>query len=378
MDIAQQALELHKQLKGKIRITPTTDIQSMKDLTLVYSPGVGAVAKAIAADPSLMKTHTWRQNTVAIVSDGTAVLGFGDIGPEAVMPVLEGKSAIFKRFADIDAVPITLGTKDPKRIIDAIEAIAPSFGAIQLEDIAAPACFEIERELMKRLTIPVMHDDQHGTAIVTLAGLINASKVVKKSLAEMRVVMNGAGAAGIAIARLLLKAGVKDVVMCDRQGAIVEGREGMNSEKHDIATFTNREKRSGSLMDVARGSDVLIGVSAAGAFTKELIQSMSNMPIVFALANPVPEILPEEAKAAGALVVATGRSDFPNQVNNALCYPGLFRGMLDKGVNQVNDDIKIRAAEAIASFITEPTPERIIPTMFDEGLHEAVAKSVVE
>ncbi len=376
MDIAQKALELHKKLRGKIRIQPTYDIQSLEDLTLVYSPGVGAVAKAIAADPELVKEYTWKQNTVAIVSDGTAVLGFGNIGPDAVMPILEGKSAIFKRFSGIDAVPIALSTTDPKRIIEAVEAIAPSFGAIQLEDIAAPACFEIERELSERLSIPVMHDDQHGTAIVVLAGLLNALKVADKKMSEIRVVMNGAGAAGIAIARLLTKAGVTDLVMCDRQGAIVEGRDNMNSEKAEIALFTNRQKHTGTLADVVGGADVLIGVSAAGSFTAEMIKQMNPKAIVFALANPTPEIMPEEAKAAGALVVATGRSDFANQVNNALCYPGLFRGMLDSDVIKVTDEIKIRAAEAIAGFIREPSSDRVIPTMFEDGLHEAVARSV--
>jgi malate dehydrogenase (oxaloacetate-decarboxylating) len=376
MDIAQKALELHKKLRGKIRIQPTYDIQSLEDLTLVYSPGVGAVAKAIAADPELVKEYTWKQNTVAIISDGTAVLGFGNIGPDAVMPILEGKSAIFKRFSGIDAVPIALSTTDPKRIIEAVEAIAPSFGAIQLEDIAAPACFEIERELSERLSIPVMHDDQHGTAIVVLAGLLNALKVADKKMGEIRVVMNGAGAAGIAIARLLTKAGVTDLVMCDRQGAIVEGRDNMNSEKAEIALFTNRQKHTGTLADVVGGADVLIGVSAAGSFTAEMIKQMNPKAIVFALANPTPEIMPEEAKAAGALVVATGRSDFANQVNNALCYPGLFRGMLDSDVIKVTDEIKIRAAEAIAGFIREPSSDRVIPTMFEDGLHEAVARSV--
>lgn len=376
MDIAQKALELHKKLRGKIRIQPTYDIQSLEDLTLVYSPGVGAVAKAIAADPALVKEYTWKQNTVAIVSDGTAVLGFGNIGPDAVMPILEGKSAIFKRFSGIDAVPIALSTTDPKRIIEAVEAIAPSFGAIQLEDIAAPACFEIERELSERLSIPVMHDDQHGTAIVTLAGLLNALKVAGKEMGKVRIVMNGAGAAGIAIARLLTKAGVTDLVMCDRQGAIVEGRDNMNSEKTEIATFTNRQKHTGTLAEVVGGADVLIGVSAAGSFTAEMIKQMNPNAIVFALANPTPEIMPDEAKAAGALVVATGRSDFSNQVNNALCYPGLFRGMLDSNVIKVTDEIKIRAAQAIAGFIKDPTGDRVIPTMFEEGLHEAVAKSV--
>ncbi len=377
IDIKQQSLELHAKLKGKIRIQATCEVESKEDLTLIYSPGVGAVSEAIAADPSKVDALTWRKNTVAIFSDGSAVLGLGDIGPLAVLPVLEGKCAIFKRFSNIDAVPILLNTKDVDAIVETIVNVAPSFGAIQLEDISAPRCFEIERQLMERLDMPVMHDDQHGTAIVILAGLINALKVVKKDLSEIRVVMNGAGAAGIAAARLLDAAGVQNVIMCDRQGAIYMGREGLNEEKIMAATFTNLDQVKGSLAEVAKGADVLIGVSAAGAFTTEIVKSMAKDPIVFALANPVPEILPEVAKEAGVAVLATGRSDFPNQVNNALCYPGLFRGMLDTGIKQVTVEIKLKAAEAIAAAVSEPTAEKIIPSIFDPGLHELVAKNVV-
>jgi len=376
-DIRQQSLELHAAKRGKIRIQPTVDINTKEDLSLVYTPGVGAVCQAIAADPSKVNELTWRGNTVAVVSDGTAVLGFGDIGPLASLPVLEGKSAIFKRFADIDAIPIALATKDVDAIVETIVNLAPSFGAIQLEDISAPRCFEIERKLMERLDIPVMHDDQHGTAIVILAGLMNAAKVVGKDFAALRVVMNGAGAAGIATAKLLSVAGVKEIIMCDRQGAIYDGRDGLNDEKKMVVSFTNLEKRAGSLAEMAAGADVLIGVSAAGAFTTDIIKSMGKDPIVFALANPVPEIMPEEAKTAGVAVLATGRSDFANQVNNALCYPGLFRGMLDHGVKQVTDAIKLKAAKAIADSVASPTAAQIVPSIFDPGLHERVAKSVV-
>ncbi len=376
-DIKQQSLKLHAKLKGKIRIQATCDIETNEDLTLIYSPGVGAVSEAIAADPSKVDELTWRKNAVAIFSDGSAVLGLGDIGPLAALPVLEGKCAIFKRFSNIDAVPIILNTKDVDAIVETIVNIAPSFGAIQLEDISAPRCFEIERRLMERLDMPVMHDDQHGTAIVILAGLINALAVVNKKMEEIKVVMNGAGAAGIAAARLLDVAGVRNLIMCDRKGAIYAGREGLNEEKIMAASFTNLDKRAGSLAEMAVGADVLIGVSVAGAFTVEIVKSMAKDPIVFALANPVPEILPEVAKEAGVAVLATGRSDYPNQVNNALCYPGLFRGMLDTGIKRVTDETKLRAAEAIAAAVSKPTAENIIPSIFAPGLHELVAKNVV-
>ncbi len=375
-DVKQASLELHEKLKGKIRIQPTCEIETKEDLSLVYSPGVGAVAQAIAEDASAVDRYTWRKNTVAIVSDGSAVLGFGDIGYLAVLPVLEGKSAIFKRFSGIDAVPIVIDTKDVDAFVETVAHIAPSFGAIQMEDVSAPRCFEIERKLMKRLDMPVMHDDQHGTAIVVLAGLINALKVTGRTIENTKVVMNGAGAAGIAIARLLIDAGVKDFVMCDRQGAIYEGRDGLNDEKKEVAAFTNIAKRSGTLAEVSQEADVLIGVSAAGAFTANIVKTMAKDPIVFALANPVPEIDPELAKSAGVAVIATGRSDYANQVNNALCYPGLFRGMLDHGVKHVTKDIKLRAARAIAESVVNPSGDMVIPSIFEPGLHELVAKSV--
>lgn len=377
-DISRDALELHRRVRGKIRVEAATPIESLRDLTLVYSPGVGAVAKEIAEHPEAVEDLTWRKNAVAVISDGSAVLGFGNIGPAAALPVMEGKCAIFKRFAGINAVPLVLGTQTVEDIVTTVAALEPSFGAIQLEDISAPRCFEIERRLQERLSIPVMHDDQHGTAIVVLAGLLNALKVVGKSLSEVRVVMNGAGAAGVAIARLLKKAGMRSFVAVDRTGAIYPAREHLNEEKQWLAEFATDVKPGAQLVDVVRDADVLIGVSAAGAFTAEMIRSMKSGAIVFALANPVPEILPDVAQAAGVVVLATGRSDFSNQVNNALCYPGLFRGMLDNDVRQVSDEIKLRAAHAIAEFVTEPTPQRIVPTMFEEGLHEAVARSVKE
>jgi len=376
-DIARESIQKHREWKGKIEMRAKVAIDEMADLTLVYTPGVGAVSKLIAEHPEEVDQLTWRKNTVAVVSDGSAVLGLGNIGPAAALPVMEGKCAIFKRFANIDAVPIVLGTQDVEKIITTVMAIAPSFGAIQLEDISAPRCFEIEQRLQEALDIPVMHDDQHGTAIIVLAGLINALKVVHKQIDQIRVVMNGAGAAGLAVTRLLIKAGVKDMMIVDRQGAIFSGREGLNEEKKILAELTNRTRQSGTLMDVTRGADVLIGVSAAGAFSSDLIRSMAPQPIVFALANPIPEILPDEARQAGATVIATGRSDFPNQINNALCYPGLFRGMLDQNIKKVTDEIKLHAAHAIASVIKNPTADHFIPSIFEPGLMEMVATSVI-
>ena len=376
-EIQKASIDLHRTQKGVIQMQAKQTIQNQADLALVYTPGVGAVCSLIAERPEEADQLTWRKNTVAVISDGSAVLGLGNIGPAAALPVMEGKCAIFKQFAGIDAVPLVLNTQDPEELIRIAIALAPSFGALQFEDISAPRCFEIERRVQEALDIPVMHDDQHGTAIVVLAGLTNALKVVGKDLKEVRIVLNGAGAAGVAIAKLLHRVGVKELIAVDRTGAIYEGREGLNPEKELLASFTNPEKRQGSLVDVARGADVLVGISAAGAFTEEVIRVMAPQPIVFALANPVPEILPEVALAAGVAVLATGRGDFPNQVNNALCYPGLFRGMLDSGVKKVTDDIKIRAAQAIASMIPNPTSTNIIPTLFAEGLHETVAKSVL-
>lgn len=373
---AIQSIALHKKLRGKIEVCAKTSVKTMKDLSLVYTPGVGAVSSAIAKDKKLANVLTWKKNTVAIVSDGSAVLGLGNIGPEAALPVMEGKSVIFKNFTNIDAIPIVLSTQNTEEIIAAVKAIAPTFGAIQLEDISAPRCFEIEDRLSAELDIPVMHDDQHGTAIVVLAGLLNALKVVKKQMKSIKVVLSGAGAAGTAIAKLLLSAGVEDITVCDSKGILGMDRKDLNSEKIALRKITNPRGLVGHLKDALKDADVFVGISAPGVLTKELIQEMSPKPIVFALANPTPEILPDEAKKAGVAVIATGRSDFANQVNNALCYPGLFRGMLDKGVTTVDVQTKIRAAKAIAGFIKKPTADRIIPTIFDKGLHQAVAKSV--
>lgn len=375
--VSSASIKLHKKLRGKISISAKTPIKTIKDLSLVYTPGVGAVSLAIAKDPKLADSMTWRGNAVAIVSDGSAVLGLGNIGPLAALPVMEGKSAIFKRFANIDAVPIVLATQDPQEIINTVVNLAPSFGAIQLEDISAPRCFVIERELSEKLDIPVMHDDQHGTAIVVLAGLTNALKVTgRKNNSDVRIVLNGAGAAGTAVALLLKAAGFSDITVCDRKGAIYQTRGELNDEKVLLAAETNPKNRQGSLADVAQGADVLIGVSAPGQFTPEIIKSMAPKPIIFALANPTPEVMPDEARAAGAFVVATGRSDFANQVNNALVYPGLFRGMLDKHVNKCTMEIKLKAAKALAGFVKKPTSEKIIPSIFEKGLMQAIAKSV--
>ncbi|MFA5130223.1 MAG: NADP-dependent malic enzyme [Patescibacteria group bacterium] len=374
--IQQSSLALHKKLHGKIEIALKAKVKNRRDLSLVYTPGVGAVSLAIAKNPKLADTMTWKKNTVAIVSDGSAVLGLGNIGPLGALPVMEGKSVIFKQFANIDAVPIVLSTQDSDEIVAAVKAIAPTFGAIQLEDISAPRCFGIENRLMDELDMPVMHDDQHGTAIVVLAGLMNALKVVKKSLTDIRIVLSGAGAAGTAIAKLLIASGASDLVVCDSKGIIGMNRKDLNAEKKALRSVTNPRGLNGYLKEALTGADVFIGISAPGILTKELVKTMAKKPVVFALANPTPEILPKDAKKAGVAVIATGRSDFANQVNNALCYPGLFRGMLDNNIKRVDDAIKIRAAKAIAAFIKHPTPDRIIPTMFDKGLHEAVARSV--
>ncbi len=376
-EIQQTSIDLHRKNKGVIQMQPKVSVENRADLTLVYTPGVGAVSSLIAEHPEQADELTWRKNTVAVISDGSAVLGLGNIGPAAALPVMEGKCAIFKRFAGIDAVPLVLNTQDTEELIKICVALAPSFGALQFEDISAPRCFEIERRVQEALDIPVMHDDQHGTAIVSLAALLNATKVVRKQLKECRVILNGAGAAGTAIAKLLNVYGVKQLIAVDRTGAIFAGRGDLNPEKQALAEITNKERRSGSLLDVAKDADILIGISAAGAFSPEVVKVMAKDPIVIALANPVPEILPDVAKEVGVAVLATGRSDFANQVNNALCYPGLFRGMLDHDVKKVTDEIKLRAAQAIASMVLNPTADNIIPTMFDEGLMETVAKSVV-
>ncbi|HWQ99887.1 MAG TPA: NADP-dependent malic enzyme [Candidatus Methylomirabilis sp.] len=374
--IASQSLALHRKLCGKIAVVGTTPVRTRHDLSLIYTPGVGAVSSAIATNPRLADVMTWKRDSVAVVSDGSAVLGLGNVGPLAALPVMEGKCVIFKRFANINAVPIVLSTQDSDEIVRTVLAIAPTFGAIQLEDISAPRCFDIEERLSRELDIPVMHDDQHGTAIVVLAGLLNALKVIGKNITSIRIVISGAGAAGTAIAHLLHASGVKDVTCCDRNGAIWSGRKGLNAEKVELSTYTNPKHRKGTLADAMKGADVLVGTSGPGLVTGDMVRSMAKRAIVFGLANPIPEIMPDIARSAGAAVVATGRSDFPNQVNNALCYPGLFRGMLDRRVNKVTDAIKVRAARAIAGFVKKPTTERVIPSMFEMGLHEAVAKSV--
>lgn len=373
---ALRSIQLHRERHGAIETRTKIDLNTPDDVALAYTPGIGAVASFIASKPEEADVLTWRGNTVAVVSDGSAVLGLGNIGPDAALPVMEGKCAIFRRFADIDAIPIVLGTQDTDEIVRTVQALEPSFGAIQLEDISAPRCFEIERRLHETMNIPVLHDDQHGTAIVVLAALMNALTIVGKQMTSIKIVINGAGAAGMAIATMLIKAGAQEIICCDRLGALWKEREQLNTSKALLATMTNRHGTKGSLTEVIREADVVIGVSAAGAFSAKMIRSMAPHAIVFALANPVPEIHPDEAKAAGAVIVATGRGDYPNQVNNALCYPGLFRGMLDGNIRRIDDAIKMRAARAIADAVDHPSAERIIPSIFDADLVKKVAASV--
>lgn len=376
MDNNEKALTLHKYHGGKITtaIRDTTPL-SREILGQYYTPGVAAVSNAIAEDPSQLPTYTWTNNLVAVISDGSSVLGLGDIGAKASMPVMEGKSLLFKRFADIDSVPITLDVHSVDEIVATIKAIAPSFGAINLEDIAAPKCFEIEERLKDELDIPVMHDDQHGTAIVVLAGLINAAKVTGRDLANARVVTIGAGAAGTAIIKLLHKYGVGSIVAVDSKGAISASRSDLNDEKKALLDFLDTEV-SGTLSEVIHDADVFIGVSRPELLTPEMVKNMVNNPIIFALANPTPEIMPDIAKDAGAAVIATGRSDFPNQVNNALAFPGIFRGALDNSVKTITDDHKVAAAEAIANLVDAPTAELVIPDVFDERLVKTIAKVI--
>lgn len=378
MAIQQEALELHRQWKGKIEVISRVSIKDKKDLSLAYTPGVAQPCLAIQKDVNLSYEYTRRWNLVAVVTDGSAVLGLGDIGPEAGMPVMEGKCVLFKLFADVDAFPICIRSKDVDEIVNTIKLISGSFGGINLEDISAPRCFEIERRLKAECDIPVFHDDQHGTAVVTLAALINALKIVGKDMKDISVVVNGAGAAGIAVTRLLMAVGLKNVILCDRMGAIYEGREDLNAEKAEMAKHTNPERKKGSLKDVIAGADVFIGLSAAGMLTKEMVKSMARDPVVFAMANPVPEIMPDEAKEAGARVVGTGRSDFANQINNVLAFPGIFRGALDVRARDINDEMKIAAAYAIASLVSdeELNEEYIIPAPFDKRVGEAVAQAV--
>ena len=380
MDVKDKALLAHEQWKGKLDIRTKCPINNAEDLSIAYTPGVAEPCLKIRDDVSLSYKYTGRGNLVAVVTDGTAVLGLGDIGPEAGMPVMEGKCALFKAFGGVDAIPLCVRSKEVDDIVNTVALLAGSFGGVNLEDISAPRCFEIERKLKQRCDIPIFHDDQHGTAVITLAGLLNALKVVGKKIEDIRVVTSGAGAAGTAIIRLLIAMGLKNVIMCDRKGAIYEGREGLNAEKADIARLTNREKKQGTLAEVLVGADVFIGVSAPGALTTEMVQTMAKDAIIFACANPTPEIFPEEAKAGGAKVVATGRSDFPNQVNNVLAFPGIFRGALDVQASDINDQMKIAAAYAIAGLVSdeELNPDYVLPAAFDPRVGPTVAKAVAQ
>ena len=380
MDVKEKALLAHEQWKGKLDIRTKCPITNAEELSIAYTPGVAEPCLKIRDDVSLSYKYTGRGNLVAVVTDGTAVLGLGDIGPEAGMPVMEGKCALFKAFGGVDAIPLCVRSKDVDEIVNTVALLAGSFGGINLEDISAPRCFEIERKLKQRCDIPIFHDDQHGTAVITLAGLLNALKVVGKKIQDIRVVTSGAGAAGTAIIRLLISMGLQNVIMCDRKGAIYEGREGLTDEKADIARLTNREKKQGSLAEVIVGADVFIGVSAPGALTKEMVQTMAKDAIIFACANPTPEIFPKEAKAGGAKVVATGRSDFPNQVNNVLAFPGIFRGALDVQASDINDQMKIAAAYALAELVSEDElcADYVLPAAFDPRVGPAVAKAVAQ
>ncbi len=374
----ERSLEAHKKTKGKIEIHSRMPLETPDDLSIAYTPGVAEPCKAIADDISLAYDYTSKGNLIAVVSDGSAVLGLGNIGPEASLPVMEGKCVLFKKFGNVDAVPIVLNTQDTEEIITAVKMIAPTFGGINLEDISAPRCFEIEERLKKECPIPIMHDDQHGTAIVTLAGMINAMKVIGKNLKDVRVVINGAGSAGVAIIKLLLHAGVEDVLMCDRKGLIYEGRDDLNSVKAEMAKITNKQKLKGSLADAVKDTDVFIGVSSPGVLTKDMVKTMHRDPIIFAMANPVPEIMPEEAKEAGARIIATGRSDYPNQINNVLAFPGLFRGILDARGKFFTRTMFIAAAHAIADSVKNPGEDEIIPSAFDPDISKNVARAVFE
>lgn len=380
MNYAEESLKLHKKWHGKLETVPKMEIHDKEALSLAYTPGVAQPCLEIQADPAKSYTLTGRGNTVAVVTDGTAVLGLGDIGPVAGMPVMEGKCVLFKAFGGVDAVPLCIDSKDVDEIVNTVALLQGSFGGVNLEDISAPRCFEIERRLKECCDIPIFHDDQHGTAVVTLAAMLNALKLTGKKIEDIRVVTSGAGAAGIAIIRLLIAMGLKNVILCDRQGAIYQGREGLNAEKEEMAAITNQECRKGSLADVLKGADVFIGVSAPGCVTPEMVKSMAPNPILFPMANPVPEIMPDLAKEAGAAVVGTGRSDFPNQINNVLAFPGIFRGALDVRASDINDEMKIAAARAIASFVTDDklTPDYIIPSALDRNVASAVASAVAE
>lgn len=376
MDIYEQAIELHRKHRGKITTGLRDNQLDKQKLSLYYSPGVAGASRLIAENPEELRNLTWTNNLVAIISDGSAVLGLGNIGAKAAMPVMEGKALLFKKFADIDAVPIVLDVHTADEIVATIKAMAPSFGGINLEDIAAPLCFEVEERLKAELDIPIMHDDQHGTAVVALAGLINAAKVVGKDIKDMKIAIVGAGAAGVAIAKLLTKYAQPNLMMVDSKGIISRDRTDLNDSKKALLEFTNPNSTSGSLADAVRNADVFVGVSQPDLLTPEMVATMADQPIVFALANPDPEIKPDVARAAGVAILATGRSDYPNQVNNAVAFPGIFRGALDNGVTKITDEHKIAAAEAIASLVEGPSVENIIPNVFDERLVPAIAKVI--
>ena len=380
MDKKEFALKQHEEWKGKIEVISRANIETPEELSVAYTPGVAEPCLKISEDVDLSYKYTRRGNMVAVVTDGTAVLGLGDIGPEAGMPVMEGKCALFKTFGDVDAFPLCVRSKEVDDIVKTVSLLAGSFGGVNLEDISAPRCFEIERKLKECCDIPIFHDDQHGTAVVTAAALINALKLVGKKLDEVKVVTSGAGAAGIAIIKLLVSLGLKNVVMCDRQGAIYKGRENLKSEKQEMAEIWNQNMEKGTLEEVLKGADVFIGVSAPGTVTEEMVQNMAKDPILFPMANPVPEIMPDLAKKAGAAVVGTGRSDFPNQINNVLAFPGIFRGALDVRARDINDEMKVAAAYAIAGLIQEDelNPDYIIPNPFDKRVAKAVAEAVAK
>ena len=380
MSVKEVALKKHEQWQGKIEISCRAELADKDDLAIAYTPGVAEPCLEISENADLSYKYTRRGNLVAVVTDGTAVLGLGDIGPEAGMPVMEGKCALFKRFGDVDAFPICVRSKEVDDIVNTVKLIAGSFGGVNLEDISAPRCFEIEKRLKEECDIPIFHDDQHGTAVVTLAAMLNALKLAKKDISDIEVVVNGSGAAGIAITKLLMSMGLKKVILCDTKGAIYDGRGGLNAIKAEMAKISNLEKKQGQLADVIKGADVFIGVSAPGVLTPEMVKTMAKDPIVFAMANPVPEILPDVAKEAGVLIMGTGRSDFPNQINNVLAFPGIFRGALDVRASNINDEMKIAAAKAIAGVISEEelTPDYIIPDSFNDKVKPAVAQAVAQ
>lgn len=380
MDYRKESLRLHAEWKGKIEVVSRAAVDSKEALSLAYTPGVAEPCLAIQEDINKSYELTRRWNTVAVVTDGTAVLGLGDIGPEAGMPVMEGKCVLFKEFGSVDAIPLCIRSKDVDEIVNVVTLLAGSFGGINLEDIAAPRCFEIEKKLKESCDIPIFHDDQHGTAVITLAGVINALKIVGKNIEDVKIVTSGAGAAGIAIIKLLMSMGLKNVILTDRKGAIYKGREDLNPIKAEMAEITNQACEKGTLADVIKGADVFIGVSAPGTMTQDMVRSMAKDPVIFACANPVPEIFPDEAKAAGAAVVSTGRSDFPNQVNNVLAFPGIFRGTLDVRASDINDEMKIAAAYALAGLVSdeELNAEYILPAAFDKRVKDAVAKAVAQ